>query len=326
MRRLFLVFLLLWPAFGARANDGVAGLVAGELVLERSDAIEMAEEDLYLSLEQVRLRYLFRNHSDSDVTTLVMFPLPPIDMGQETDYGFTQAHRDPDDPVGFRLWIDGQPAPVSSRARAFSPEGRDVTALLEKWQVPLIFLTPDEAAWRRLQDRLEGLPPAALDELAAAGAIGREDWMADGFYPLWTTHFAYYWKMAFPAGRDVEVRHEYVPVPEAFILSAGELEAGFMADEACTDAAFLAGVRRKLGPDEYAATTGYLLRYFLTTANSWRGPIGRFHLIVDKGRPDMLVSLCRDGIVKTGPTTFEWQAENWVPRRDLSLLFVAPPH
>ncbi len=325
MRRLFLAFLLLWPALATRANDGVAGLEAGELVLLQSDDIEMAEEDLYLSRDQIRLRYLFRNHAGRDVTTMVMFPLPPIDMGAEYDYGFTPAHRDPDDPVGFRLWIDGRPVPVSSRARAITPDGRDVTALLEKWRIPLIFLTPDEASWRKLQDRIESLPARARNELIAAGALRDEPWVADGFWPAWTTRFAYYWQMTFPAGGEVEVRHEYAPVPEAFFLSAGDLEAGFLADEVCTDAPFIAGVRRRLGPDEYASTTGYLLRYILTTANSWRGPIGRFHLTVDKGTPDMLVSLCRDGIRKTGPTTFEWQAENWRPTRDLALLFVAPP-
>ncbi len=216
MYRLFLAALLLLLPLAARANDGVAGLVAGELVLGHSDAVEMAEEELYLSREQVRLRYLFRNHSDRDVTTLVMFPLPPIHMQEDYEYGFTAAHRDPADPVGFRLWINGVETPVSARAVAVTPEGRNVTALLRKWQVPLLFLTPDAASFEQLFARLEALPPVALEELRAAGAI--LDY--PHFTANWTTRFTYYWEMTFPAGAEVALRHSYAPVPEAFIFGA----------------------------------------------------------------------------------------------------------
>ena len=323
LRLAALAALLLPLPIAGHANDAVAGLDAGELVMRNSDAVEMAEEDLFLSLDQVRVRYLFRNRSKQPVTTLVAFPLPPIHMEMDHEYGFTARHRDPADSVDFRLWIDGRPVPVNSRARAETPEGREVTALLQKWQIPLIFLTPDAASYDRLMARLEALPPEAMAELRAAGAILQEPDM--GFQPNWITHFSYYWQMTFPAGAAVEVRHAYVPVPEAFIFGRYDLEEGALAQEVCMDNAFRAGARRLLGPDEYAATTGRLLRYVLTTANSWRGPIGRFHLTIDKGRPDALVSLCRDGIRKTGATRFEWQAQNWQPRRNLSVLFLAPP-
>ncbi|HHB81349.1 MAG TPA: DUF4424 domain-containing protein, partial [Aliiroseovarius sp.] len=146
-----------------------------------------------------------------------------------------------------------------------------------------------------------------------------------GFSANWITHVTYYWSMTFPAGAAVEVRHVYAPVPEAFILGRGDLESGSLKEQACIDDGFLRAALSRLGSDEYVATTGYVLTYILTTANTWRGPIGRFHLIVDKGAPGALVSLCRDGIRKTGPTTFEWWAENWAPERDLSLLFLSAP-
>ena len=131
--------------------------------------------------------------------------------------------------------------------------------------------------------------------------------------------------MTFPAGADLEVRHSYAPVPETFILGRYDLDDPALSRAACMDRSFRAGVEARLGPDEYAFTTAHVLRYILTTANTWRGPIGRFHLTVDKGDPRMLVSLCRDGIRKTGTTTFEWRARNWRPTRDLTLLFVDPP-
>jgi len=62
------------------------------------------------------------------------------------------------------------------------------------------------------------------------------------------------------------------------------------------------------------------LEYILTTARNWRGPIGRFHLTLDKGKPDNLLSLCWNGLTKTSPTTFEATITNFVPDHDIRLL------
>ncbi len=64
----------------------------------------------------------------------------------------------------------------------------------------------------------------------------------------------------------------------------------------------------------------YNIAYILRTANSWAGPIGRFTLTVDKGDPGNIVSLCADGIRKTGPTTFLQEKTDYVPDGDLHIL------
>ncbi len=271
----------------AQANDGVAGLEAGEVVMMTSDAVAMVEEDLYLSPSEVRVRYLFRNESDAPVTTLVAFPLPLISNEQESSYGFSEVHTDPTDVVNFQLWVDGVAQPVSIDARAIGGNGRDVTDVLAKWHLPINFITSDWEAYERLMKHAEALPPEALEELRAAGALSAESEGMDGF-----------------------------------VFGENDLEGGYIDDEVCMDAAFKAGVRRRLAKvGEYATGTGTQLDYILTTANTWRGPIGQFHLTVDKESTESIVSLCRDGIHKTGPTTFEWSAQDWTPQRDLSLLF-----
>eukprot|EP01035_Chromulina_nebulosa_P002425 gene2425-3273_t len=45
------------------ANDSTAELAAGGLVLTKTDAIEMRSEDLFISAEAVRVRYVFINTS-----------------------------------------------------------------------------------------------------------------------------------------------------------------------------------------------------------------------------------------------------------------------
>ena len=62
----------------AIANDSTAELAAGGLVLTRTDAIVMKSEDLYISADEVRVRYVFLNTSGKDVTTRVAFPMPDI--------------------------------------------------------------------------------------------------------------------------------------------------------------------------------------------------------------------------------------------------------
>ncbi|ABY30689.1 hypothetical protein Mext_2294 [Methylorubrum extorquens PA1] len=49
----------------------------------------------------------------------------------------------------------------------------------------------------------------------------------------------------------------------------------------------------------------------------------RFTLTVDKGRADALVSFCRQGVRKTGPTTFAWEARDYVSDSDLRVLLVS---
>lgn len=66
-----------------------------------------------------------------------------------------------------------------------------------------------------------------------------------------------------------------------------------------------------------------MVPYIVTTARNWAGRIGRFTLTIDKGRPDTLVSFCRSGVTKTGPTTFRWEARDYVPDEDLRVLFVS---
>src|SRR5512142_3146984 len=71
----------LFVAAEAHANDSAAVIGAGGLELTKSDSIVMESEDLYLSLPEVRVSYVFRNTSDRDVETVVAFPLPDARLG-----------------------------------------------------------------------------------------------------------------------------------------------------------------------------------------------------------------------------------------------------
>lgn len=41
-------------------------------------SIEVAEKDLFISPDEVRARYLLRNHADRDIESLIAFAIPDI--------------------------------------------------------------------------------------------------------------------------------------------------------------------------------------------------------------------------------------------------------
>ncbi len=61
------------------ANDSTAELGAGGINLVRNEAVDLLSEDLFVSTDQVKVTYHFRNHTEGPVTYLVAFPLPPLD-------------------------------------------------------------------------------------------------------------------------------------------------------------------------------------------------------------------------------------------------------
>ena len=73
--------------------------------------------------------------------------------------------------------------------------------------------------------------------------------------------------------------------------------------------------------------------YILTTANSWKTPIKKFELEIERGQnqgwydPNWdYTSLCWDGPVKqVGPHHFVATATDFVPKKELEILFLTMP-
>lgn len=314
----------------AAANDSIAELGTGGLVLSRTDMIEMASEDLYVSREEVRVDYVFRNRSGTAVEAIVAFPMPEIEanpyerpaLPQETD----------DNMLGFEVTVDGTPVTPALEQRAFAV-GLDVTADLARHGVPL---QPYGAA---VEAALAALPDRVAADWITRGIIVVDEYDAGQGWqrvrsPYWTLRQTYWWRTSFPAGRPLAVSHRYRPSVGAtaglsffwngtFGGSHAEYKARY-----CMDAAFERAVARIAGEGDgaYPALFEQRIRYVLTTGGNWaNGVIGRFRLTVDKGSPGNLVSFCGENVRKTGPTTFEMEARDYYPERDLDVLILARP-
>jgi hypothetical protein len=322
MRRLKLCAFALLIAGPAAANDSTAEMGAGGLVLTRSDAIDMVSEDLFVSAEQVRVRYVFRNRGASDIRVTVAFPLPDRDLSAEQ-------HSDVAFPSAFATRVDGAAVAMQVERKA-KLKGRDVTATLAALRIPVGGEGTGKA--------LDALPPAEGRRLEQIGLAGVDEYdvgkgMERHLYPLWTVAETWYWEQVFPAGRDLRVEHDYRPGTGGSVGTAlaepdfrRSPEGRQMIARYCADATFLAGIDRlrRAATPEYPILPEQRVSYILTTGANWRAPIGDFRLVVDKGAPENLLSFCGEGVRKISPTQFEIRRSHWRPDKDLHVLIVAP--
>lgn len=313
-------------ATAALANDTTASTGAGGLMLERTDAIDMVSEDLFVSADEIRIRYLFRNSSPGDVETIVAFPMPDRDLSVE--YGGDVGY-----PSNFRTRVAGQPV-VAKLERKAVVKGKDLTSVLRDLRIPIAPESINDAT--RAMDRL---PAAQKQRLIKLGLAGDEEYddtgkgMKHHLIPLWTVRDRYWWIQRFPAGRDLVVDHRYIPgvggsveSTIAFKSMRGTSDFRQMAALYCVDDAFIAAVDRLSRKDQTdgPGMPDKWIDYILTTGANWRSPIGKFRLVVDKGKPGNLLSFCEDGVKKISPTQFEVTRTNWRPTRDLHVLIIEP--
>ena len=318
---------ILLPPDLAAANDSTGFQGTTGIELSATGDIRMVSEDLRIGLDEIRVSYVFRNVSDYPVETMVVFPLPDLDLSRgltEPNWAFPSGSHD---FLNFRLWIDDRPLTPTLERRAFY-RGQDVTREVEAAGAL------DLAPWKpgAYDDQAKALPASALERLRSAGLIQEGE---ERNTPQWQLRNRYFWRQTFPVGTEVRVRHIYKPfLGSALIGKAAEVDGRkvvgrFIGEERnpggdryCLDD----GTRRALAaaqsrnPKETMPFGAAEIEYILTTARNWRGAIGSFHLTLDKGAPENILSLCWNGLKKTGPTTFESTIAGFVPDRDIRLL------
>ncbi len=329
MPMVLIAFCVTLHAQPGAANDSVAHLATGGLVLARTADIEMRSEELYVSASRIKVQYRFFNRSQKDITTLVAFPMPVLQpMSEGNDYNLPT-----DDPVNFLAFqtkVDEIPVVAMVEQRAYAM-GLERTNMLSTYAIPM---GPHLEQTRKA---LDGLPLAVAQEFVRLGIVREESYdiglgSRKHFYPNWSLHTTYYWNQTFPAETEVFVEHEYRPSvggsanPMIGLEEVGAKVDGGVKQRYCIDDRFVAAVRRarkRLNP-----STGYLsehrLEYILTTGANWAGPIGKFRLVVDKEAPENLVSFCASNVKKISPTRFEVQKTNYWPEQQLDVLLLRP--
>ena len=342
----------------AAANDGFAGITAAGLEFQKSDAVVMQSEDLFIGVDQIRVDYVFKNESAADVAGTVAFPMPTVAIGTfvMSPTIMTPADLDKENPLDFTATVDGKPVAVKTERRAYyeapagnaDPEapyvppppsaaydapGEDVTELLTGMGIPLS-LDPET-----VMQALDKLTEAQAKILKDKGLAERDTydngpemrWMIG-----WSIGIRHYWDQSFPAGAEIRISHSYdafpngglfywydwtKPTPDWETDPNGDDKAKYCIDEG-TGKAIMAALPADPEAGGAHHGTAFNIQYVLTTANTWKGPIGSFKLTLDKGKAENVLSVCMDGIVKSGPTSFTVEKKNFSPDKDLDILVV----
>jgi hypothetical protein len=314
------------PAF---ANDSVAELGTGGLILSRTDAVSMLSENLSISASKVDVDYVFRNQTDQDVEAIVAFPMPDI-AGSVYDRP-SIPDQESDNFLGFEVIVDGKSIKPELQQKAIAV-GIDVTELLTANQVPVNPFTQEALK------ALEGLSETVAQDWINRGLVFIDSYDDGAGWknvrtPLWTLKSTYWWKSKFPAGQDVKVSHHYKPsvggtsglnfyYDSDFQGQYEEYKRRYCIDEAIEKAVRKSAAESKEG---YPMLMEQRIEYVLTTGGNWAlGNIGDFKLTIDKGEPDNIVSFCGENVSKTGPTTFEMTAKDFYPERDIAILILHP--
>ena len=309
--------ILLLVGGRAAANDGVAQFGEGGIVfLGKEPRVAMVSERLTISLSQVRVDYGFVNESREDVVGEVAFPIPPFDINEATRWSDSAPEGATFD-VGFVGTSDGQAIRASRQARALV-DGRDVTELLQGMGID----------WERFghHDNHDGedyqvrkLSAADREKLRVVGAVDVKPELEE--LPRWKVAITYHWTQRFPAGKAVRVTHSYAPITgnSSMVGALDEFAKAFPS--ACLDAATAARLRK-----EGAYRGWQAVDYILTTANTWKKPIGEFELVIERD-PTHVVTFCWDGKVeREGKTRLVARKKGFVPAGELTVFFIPTGH
>jgi hypothetical protein len=303
----------------AQANDSTAQMKAGGLVLQSTQAVAMQSEDLYISRDKIRVRYVYRNLTNRPVTLTITFPLPDR-VYSEGDQAIPRDNGTPDF-VNFTTKIDGRNVALTPILQATFND-RDVSQQLRALG---LLMAPDGS---QTQTRITAFTATQRAQLARSGLID------DNNNPQWTLKTNFVRQQTFPVGRDVVVEHQYQAGTGGTVgtmVTATDPSRETMAEYRqtyCVDADFIAAAKRQNArrptQAELGGFTENWVTYVLKTGANWARPIGRFRLVVDKGAPDVLVSFCGSGVRRISPTQFEMVKTNFLPTRDLDVLFLIP--
>ena len=323
--------LAAFAASGAAASESQQELRMGGLVFAKtSDAATISTEsmDLAITPKNVIIKYVFLNHGPAPVTLALSLPLPDIDFS-DPDASFAIPSDNAQNFIGLSSIIDGKPTPFAMVQRALLG-GKDVTGAVLAAKLSLMPVG-------QFQNQLAAMAPAAREALANKGLIAQAGTDATDnplYFPTWSVRTSAAINATFAPGVPLPVEMRYktsvgtspdTPLRHALRL-VPEMAAQVQTERAqfCIDDGFLNGLDKLTGPAESndSKFREFRIDYAFGSAAAAAGPIKDFHLVVDKGRADRVVSFCFNDLKRLSATAFEMRAKNFVPEKDLKVLMI----
>ena len=308
------LILLLLLAGVAHANDSMGTVSTSGIKYLKNPHIDMQSEDLYISEHQIRVHYRFKNTFSQDLTETVLFPLPIVPAFTDSDFADTKGLVN-----SFRIYADGKPVRPQAHVRAYFERSNgslvDVTADLKKCGLSdqeLMHPWTKNKDAEKLNKKIRTCSSPKIKSLLPASESNIVGWTS------WSAQIIYSWKQTFKANAVTEIKHQYTPlVGGSFLPSLKAKDSKAFIDEYCMDENFLKNFKNVKEEKVY-----HHLGYILTTGANWAKPIGKFTLTIDR-EPNTVISLCWDkSLRKVGPNRFQAVKENFLPKKDLDIIFV----
>lgn len=308
-----------------KADDGAAEIANGGLRARHETRVAMVWERLDLSEDQVKVAFRFLNTSKEDVVTEVAFPWPSY----EFSYGVRTW--DPSMLI-FTARVDGHDQSAKPDVHA-SLNGKDVTGYLRNLGVDIAEFGGHDGPTDDDAHHHQGCQICSNPKLRSE--LLKENFIEEDNAPKWKVSLQFHWTQLFPAGKEVRIEHSYKPIIGEQVLTMGDRDhqgkqiAGFInhpdsfdsRDPGCADESFLRQADKlQTSGGSYGLLASWL-RYILTSANTWQGPIGDFEMVVHrpKGR---LVTFCWDWpVTKLDADTFVAKAKNFRPSKEVTVYF-----
>lgn len=294
-------------------TGGLHFMPAPELVLER--------QEIKLSPKQVKVDYLFVNNSVQDITETLVLPTPSL------------------------VTVDNQPIQYTITQRAISQDGIDVSNILLAIGLPL----DPVAAMHKLdvsQNR-----DSISQRLKAHKLLDKDQEL-----PAWTIKTYYSWRQVFPAASKIAISQTYSPEatskPIKLKDNSGILNMLLLPFKTIVNLAVHWSLEDKVSASKlqqqlekqnpmlknYCPTLAdyqailqlkssnldlLALNYATNDNQVWAAPIKQFKLKITSDHNTHAMLCWNNEFVKqTGKNTIAFEAENYVPQPELSVLYV----
>ena len=304
-----IIGILAFISMQISANDSTGYVSTGGVQYLKNNNIQMYSEDLFISKNQIKVDYQFKNLTNKDISETVLFPLPPIENFFESDFADTEKLLN-----SFKVQVNGKNIQPEMHVRTFIQKdehskpidatelfkqcGFTQTEMLNPWNRKTYEYEIFENKLRRCPNvQLKNLLPKSQSE-----AI------------VWSSQVIYSWQQSFKASSLTRVQHQYAPLVGGSVsLYPAEDEKAY-----CMDGNFKAGLKKAKSQHAPYSALGYILK----TGANWAKPIEHFKLTVERDT-DELVSFCWAGkVTKMSPTRFQMLEKNFLPKQDLEIIFV----
>ncbi|SDY16607.1 DUF4424 family protein [Acinetobacter kyonggiensis] len=304
-----IIGILAFISMQISANDSTGYVSTGGVQYLKNNNIQMYSEDLFISKNQIKVDYQFKNLTNKDISETVLFPLPPIENFFESDFADTEKLLN-----SFKVQVNGKNIQPEMHVRTFIQKdehskpidatelfkqcGFTQTEMLNPWNRKTYEYELFENKLRRCPNvQLKNILPKSQSE-----AI------------VWSSQVIYSWQQSFKASSLTRVQHQYAPLVGGSVsLYPAEDEKAY-----CMDGNFKAGLKKAKSQHAPYSALGYILK----TGANWAKPIEHFKLTVERDT-DELVSFCWAGkVTKMSPTRFQMLEKNFLPKQDLEIIFV----